>query len=112
MARAGVTRACARSSQARSQSSIGFARASISEQTIRGLEPGSEAARAGVRDGDVVVAAGDLTEIRSDPGKPMTLTLRRRGGQTVTVSYPPLGQPVEAWRWRRDTRAPAASCTF
>ena len=90
---------------------LGFARASLSEQKIHGLEPGSEAARAGVREGDAVVAAGDLAEIRSDPTRPMTLTLRR-GEQTMTVSYPPLGQPVEAWRWRRDPKAPAASCTF
>lgn len=90
---------------------LGFARASLGDRVVRGLDPASEAARAGVREGDAIVEVGDLSKIRSDPALPMTLTLRREG-QLVRLSYPPRGAQVEAYRWRRSSNAPAASCRF
>ena len=94
------------------QFELGFARASLSDdRVVRGLVPGSAAALAGVRDGDVIVEAGDLNTIRSEPAATMTLTLRR-GDATTTVRYAPRGASVSLDRWQRDPAAPAPACRF
>lgn len=90
---------------------LGFARSSLAERRVSGLLPGSAAARAGVRDGDAIVDAGNLATIRSNPSLPMTLTLRR-DGQTITLSYLPRGAAVTAWRWRETPGAARQRCAF
>lgn len=67
---------------------IGFAYYSFKTRTVSGLVETSEAAKAGVRDGDLIVRSpaahtingGDLTEI--------ALTLRR-GGKVLDLAYQP-----------------------
>lgn len=91
---------------------LGFARASLNDdRVVRDLEPGSPAEAAGVRNGDVIVEAGDITAIRKDETLPLKLTLRR-GERTTTVSFLPRGAPVEGYRWARDPKIPDTACRF
>lgn len=91
---------------------LGFARSSLNDaRVIAGLQPGSAAEAAGLRDGDVILEVNDVGEVRRDEAKPLTLTVRR-GGEQRTVSYLPRGAPVEAWRWTRNPQAPASACRF
>jgi predicted metalloprotease with PDZ domain len=91
---------------------LGFARASLNDDRIvRDLVPGSAADRAGVKNGDVIVEASDINEVRRDEALPLTLTLRR-GDVRTTVTYLPRGAPVEGYRWARDPKVPDAACRF
>jgi hypothetical protein len=91
---------------------LGFARSSLNdERVVRELVPGSAAERAGVRNGDVIVALGDFDKVRRDETLPFTLTLRR-GGSETTVSYLPRGPAQEGWRWARNPKAPESACRF
>ncbi|MBL8770453.1 MAG: hypothetical protein JNK30_03650 [Phenylobacterium sp.] len=91
---------------------LGFARASLNDdRVVRDLEPGSAADQAGVRNGDVIVEASDISEVRKDETRPLILTLRR-GDATTTVSYLPRGAPAEGYRWSRDPNTPDNACRF
>lgn len=91
---------------------LGFARASLNDdRVVRDLQPGSAAALAGVRNGDVIVSVGDVNKVRADEGLSLTLTLRRDGTET-TLTYLPRGPAVPAWRWARDPKIPDAACRF
>lgn len=91
---------------------LGFAHASLNDdRVVRDLEPGSAAEQAGLRNGDVIVSAGDINAVRNDETKPLSLTLRRADTQ-LTVSYLPRGAPAEAYRWVRDPKEPDTSCKF
>lgn len=91
---------------------LGFARASLNDdRVVRDLEPGSPAEAAGVRNGDIILEAGDISAIRKDESLPLTLTLRR-GERTTTVSFLPRGAPVEGYRWARDPKIPDTACRF
>ena len=91
---------------------LGFARASLNDdRVVKDLEPGSAAAQAGIRDGDVITEVSDLTVVRKDETAPLKLTLRR-GETTTTVSYLPRGAPVEGYRWARDPKTPETACRF
>lgn len=91
---------------------LGFARASMNDdRVVKDLEPGSAAEKAGVRNGDVIVEAGDINTVRKDETAEMKLTLRR-GESTTTVSYLPRGAPVEGYRWARDPKTPDTACRF
>lgn len=91
---------------------LGFARASLNDDRIvRDVEPGSAAEQAGIRNGDVVVEAGDINAIRKDEALALKLTLRR-GEATTTVTYLPRGAPVEGYRWARDPKTPDTACRF
>jgi len=69
-------------------------------KTIRGLIPGSEAAKAGLQDGDVVTYSVALDGVQGSQTR--TLTLRvTRDGKTFPVTYLPRGETVDAWQWER-----------
>ncbi|HEY2358228.1 MAG TPA: hypothetical protein VGH86_12325 [Phenylobacterium sp.] len=91
---------------------LGFARASLNDDRIvRDLEPGSAAAKAGVRNGDVIVSASDVNKVRNDETQTMTLTLRR-GATETSVTYLPRGAPVPAYHWVRNPKVPDTACRF
>ena len=91
---------------------LGFARASLNDdRVVRGLQPESAAARAGLRDGDVIVAVGDLEKVRADAAQPLTLKVRRAGAE-LEIAYTPRGAQVPAWRWTRNAATPDAACRF
>jgi len=90
---------------------LGFDESSLLEATksIRGVRPGSNAALAGLKDGDEVVRRS-LPD-QDDPNREMTLTIRRDGTERV-IHYEPEGKAVEAWRWVRVREIPEADCRY
>ena len=78
-------------------------------KTIRGLQPGSEAAKAGLRDGDVVTYAAALDGVQGDPARTLTLSVTR-DGRTFPITYLPRGETVDAWQWKRVPGVPDSAC--
>lgn len=76
---------------------------------VRGLIPGSEAARAGVRDGDRIVKPVPQDAIQADQGAKLTLLIAR-GGKTFQITYLPRGATVRAYQWRRRRGVPDGHC--
>lgn len=78
-------------------------------KTIRGLIAGSEAEKAGLRNGDVVTYSVAMDSVQGDQRR--TLTLRvTRGGKTFPITYLPRGEAVDAWQWTRVVGVPDAEC--
>jgi hypothetical protein len=91
---------------------LGFARSSLNDDRIvRDLVPGSAADKAGIRNGDAIVAMSDFDKVRRDETLPFTLTLRRDGAQ-VSVTYLPRGPATRGYRWARNPKAPQSACRF
>jgi carboxypeptidase C (cathepsin A)/predicted metalloprotease with PDZ domain len=80
-------------------------------KTIRGLQPDSEAAKAGLKDGDVVTYAAALDSIQGDPARTLTLQATR-GGKTLPVTYLPRGASVDVWQWERVPGVADRACVF
>ena len=78
-------------------------------KTIRGLQPGSEAAKAGLRDGDVVTYAQALDALQGDPDAKLTLQTTR-DGKTFPITYLPRGEEVEVYQWKRVAGVPDSAC--
>lgn len=74
------------------------------------LVAGSNAERAGVREGDRIVEITDLRELRSDETREATMTVERNG-ERQSLKYLPRAAPVDSQRFVR-TGAPLASCRF
>ena len=88
---------------------LGFARRSINEGKVRDLEPGSAAARAGVKEGDRILDSTDVSEVARDPQKQMELVVER-DGERHAIAYLPRGELVEAWRFSRNAEIDATDC--
>jgi hypothetical protein len=80
-------------------------------KTIRGLKPDSEAAEAGLRDGDVVTYSVAMDSVQGDPARLLTLKVTR-DGRTFGVTYLPRGETVEAWQWARVPGVPDSRCVY
>jgi hypothetical protein len=74
------------------------------------LVAGSNAERAGLREGDRIVEMTDTRELQADETKEMTITIER-GGVRQTLRYLPRGAPVDGYRFVR-TDVPLASCKY
>lgn len=73
---------------------------------VRGLVPGSAAARAGLRNGDEILVPVPQDGIQGD--QHATLTLRiSRAGKTMDITYLPRGETVEVPQW---VASPSATC--
>ena len=89
---------------------LGFARRSFNDgATVQGLVPGSNAAKAGLREGDRIVAHTELTEVTPDPERKMELTVDR-DGQSRVITYLPRAEPVQAYLWVRKPGIPSGQC--
>jgi hypothetical protein len=90
---------------------LGFDSAVLMEPTriIRGLVPGSEAARAGLRDGDRIVRPVPQDAIQADQNARLALLIER-GGRTFPLTYLPRGAAVAAYQWERRRGVPARDC--
>ena len=89
---------------------LGFDASSLHEgrRAIHGLIAGSEAARAGLRDGDEVI---ESTELEAQKSPMALLTMRvRRAGEELTIEYLPRGPPSASYRWVRIPGVPDSSC--
>ena len=80
-------------------------------KTIRGLKSDSEAARAGLRDGDVVTYSVAMDSVQGDPTRLLTLKVTREG-RTFPITYLPRGESVEAWQWARVPGTPDSACAY
>ena len=91
---------------------LGFARRSLNDDaTVRELRPDSNAARAGLREGDVTLSFTELREITVDPNARMTLRIRRDGAEQE-ISYLPRGAPVAHWRFVDNQAVATEQCRF
>jgi len=80
-------------------------------KTIRGLIPGSEAAKAGLKDGDVVTYAVALDGVQGDPAATLTLKVTR-DGKTFPLTYLPRGEAVPVYQWMRKPGTESLKCVY
>lgn len=91
---------------------LGFAMKSLSPvgpKIIQGLRPASNAARAGLRNGDQVSYAAALDFIQSDAHATLTLHVIR-DGRAFDLTYLPRGRRVDAYQWARNPDVPESEC--
>ena len=80
-------------------------------KTVSELEAGSEAARAGVRNGDIVELSVITTEgVKRDPEATVTVQVTR-DGKTFPVTYlPRTAATFDAYQWERVPGVPETAC--
>lgn len=90
---------------------LGFEPASLvgDVKTIRGLQAGGEAAKAGLRNGDVVTYAVAMDKIQGEQDARLTLNVSREGRQ-FPITYLPRGERVQVWQWQRVPGVADGSC--
>jgi predicted metalloprotease with PDZ domain len=90
---------------------LGFDNASLlgDEKIIRGLKPGSEAAKAGIRNGDKVSYGVALDAVQAETNHVLTLQVTR-DGRTFPITYLPRGKAVDAYQWVRTKGVPESRC--
>ena len=87
---------------------LGFDRMNLG--TVSGLEADSNAALAGLQDGDTIVRFTPLRQLRSDETAKMTILIER-DGEEQEITYLPRGEEIQAWKWV-NTDAPDEACGF
>jgi hypothetical protein len=91
---------------------LGFDRASLNDaRIVRGLVAGSEADKAGLRDGDQILTESGLLEARKGETRSLTLTFKRDGAER-TVTFLPRGAGVEGIAWAKAPGASPEACKF
>lgn len=90
---------------------LGFDIASLMQtpRIIRGLQPDSPAARAGLREGDVVTNTISLDAQQSTPQSPIKLTVKRETGNQ-TISFVPSGPMTTSYEWQVVRQNKDSSC--
>lgn len=90
---------------------LGFEPASLvgDVKTIRGLHAGGEAAKAGLRNGDVVTYAVAMDKIQGEQEARLTLNVTR-DGRRFPITYLPRGEPVQVWQWQRVPGVADSNC--
>ncbi|WP_312126836.1 hypothetical protein [Brevundimonas sp.] len=66
---------------------------------VADLRPDSNAARAGLLEGDEILSITPMKQVRDDETKPVEMTIRR-DGQVYGVSFLPRGQAIGGYRWQ------------
>jgi hypothetical protein len=78
--------------------------------TVRALVVGSEAAKAGIRDGDVIALPPITSEgPRRDPHAMITAKVTR-DGKIFPVIWSPRGETVDGYQWERVSGVPESAC--
>ncbi len=80
-------------------------------KTIRGLMAGTEAAKAGLKDGDVVTYAVAMDAVQGDPDQTLTLKVTR-DGKTFPLTYLPRGEVAEVYQWARKPGTESQKCVY
>lgn len=93
------------------QFDLGFDNKSIlgAEKIIQGLKAGSEAEKAGLRNGDKITYAVALDAVQGDVNRTITIQVTR-DGKTFPLTYLPRGEAVDAYQWERNPSTPLAAC--
>ncbi|HET8612408.1 MAG TPA: peptidase M61 [Sphingomonas sp.] len=88
---------------------LGFDPASLvhKPRLVTGLIPGSNAARAGLRDGDEILNHFPQDGPQGDQKAMLTLEVKR-DGRTFPITYLPRGEAVPAYQWERNPDAPGS----
>ncbi|MGH8199845.1 MAG: peptidase M61 [Steroidobacteraceae bacterium] len=76
---------------------------------VRGLIPGSAAARAGLRNGDRIVKPVPQDAVQADQAAILTLLIERNG-RTLPITYLPRGATVATYQWGRRPAVPDRDC--
>ena len=86
---------------------LGFDPASIisPDKIIKGLKPGSEAEKAGLRNGDKIAYGIAMDALQGDVTRTLTVQVTR-DGRTFPLTYLPRGEAVDAYQWERLPGAP------
>lgn len=87
---------------------LGFDRMNLG--TVTGLETGSNAAVAGLKENDSIVRFTPLRHLRNNETAEMTITVVRDGAE-LEITYLPRGEEIQAWKWV-NTDAPDEACQF
>jgi predicted metalloprotease with PDZ domain len=92
---------------------LGFEPAVLVEpaRIVRDLVPGSAAALAGVRNGDAITKPVPQDAIQGRQDATLTLELLR-DGKTLTITYLPRAETVDAWQWVRTGTLPDSACVY
>lgn len=92
---------------------LGFSPTVLREprRVIRGLIPHSGAERAGLQNGDEVIAPVPQDEIQGNQTELLTLNIRRKG-QEFAITYLPRGEEVEVYQWTRTPVTPDSQCAL
>lgn len=90
---------------------LGFAVESITREPriVTDLEPGSPAARAGIEEGDEILAPVPFYDVRADRDRTLSIDLRR-DGREFSIEYLPRGEPVPGYEWFLKPGLDDASC--
>ncbi len=91
---------------------LGFDMTSIrgAVKTVKGLRPKSEAATAGLRNGDRISYALAMDDLQGDVNRTLDLQVTRNDS-TFHIAYLPRGKAVSAYQWERNPTATASECT-
>ncbi|MGJ5816746.1 peptidase M61 [Paludibaculum fermentans] len=86
---------------------LGFAPEVLVEPrpVVRGLKPGSAAARAGLQDGDEITRPVPQDVVQAQQEATLTLHVNR-AGQSLVITYLPRAEDLDAWQWRMAGSAP------
>jgi predicted metalloprotease with PDZ domain len=76
---------------------------------VEGLIPGSEADRAGIREGDAIVLRTNTDGAQREPDRTITVKITR-DGNTFPITYLPRGAAVDGWQWQRVEGASDTTC--
>jgi hypothetical protein len=92
---------------------LGFDSRVLIEPTriVRGLDAGSNAAKAGLRNGDKIVRPVPQDGIQADQNALLHLEIFR-GGKQFVLSYLPRGEQVEAYQWERVPGVSDSACAL
>jgi predicted metalloprotease with PDZ domain len=80
-----------------------------SPRIVRGLIAGSNAERAGLRNGDEITRPVPQDDIQGRQDGVLKLNVRR-AGKDMTISYQPRSEQVPAWQWERVPGTRDAEC--
>lgn len=78
-----------------------FVASNAKGRIVQGLKPGSNAALAGLRDGDVVMKGGARDATQWDPNAMVTLQVER-AGRPLTIQYSARGRILQIPQWIKD----------
>ena len=95
------------------QFELGYDPASLigPDRKIKGLMPGSEAEKAGLREGDSVTYGVALDAVQADVNRMFTVKVTR-DGKTFPITYLPRSGAVDAYQWERIPTVPDNVCRY
>jgi predicted metalloprotease with PDZ domain len=89
---------------------LGFGGPEITKRSVvENLRPDSNAAKAGLKEGDRLQYQTSTEGAQRDPNMPLTMQVTR-DGKTLEVTYLPRGEMRDAYQWERIPGVPAEAC--